>query len=96
MNYLQDQLIAYIGNKRTLLPFLESLFLQYSGHSKDISFYDPFAGAGAVSRLAKSMGFSVHSNDWEYYSYVINQCFVGVNGSELDSMFADFGGAKGI
>jgi adenine-specific DNA-methyltransferase len=90
--YLTRQLIAYIGSKRALLPFLHDVI---SGVSEDPSrqvFLDPFAGTGAVSRLARMMGFAVRSNDWEPYSFVINGCHLGINAREADGLFASRGG----
>jgi hypothetical protein len=49
--YLQDQLIAYIGNKRALQPFLAGVFTRLAGPGA--VFLDPFAGSGAVARLAR-------------------------------------------
>ena len=92
MNYLQDQLIAYIGNKRALLPFLSQVFQNLTSGMTPVRFYDPFAGAGAVSRLGKTLGFQVHSNDWEQYSYLINSCFIGVDAKTLPHLFTERGG----
>ena len=93
--YLTKQLIAYIGNKRALLPFLSKVFdsLELGENS---SFSDPFSGSGAVSRLGKKKGFKVYSNDWEYYSYVVNSCFIGIDKNETASMFKSRGGLDGI
>jgi adenine-specific DNA-methyltransferase len=91
MNYLQQQLIAYIGNKRRLLPFLGKVFSGIASEENP-SFFDPFAGAGAVSRLAKQLGFRVHTNDWEFYSHVINSAYVLVDESDTKKMFRDLGG----
>ncbi|MBN2617003.1 MAG: DNA adenine methylase, partial [Spirochaetales bacterium] len=91
--FLTKQLIAYIGNKRTLLPFLSSVFDGFDIKHK-ISFLDPFAGSGAVSRLGKFKGYRVSTNDWESYSYVFNSCFIGVNKS--NSLFEKSGGIKKI
>ena len=90
--YLTDQLIAYIGNKRTLLPFLHGVF---SGLPLDPSrgaFCDPFAGSGAVSRLARRMGFRVAANDWEPYAFAINSCHLRLNPADLESLFPAHGG----
>lgn len=93
--YLTKQLIAYIGNKRTLLPFLSNVFdsLELGANP---SFSDPFAGTGAVSRLGKFKGFQVHSNDWEHYSYIVNSCFIGTNKDESRNLFRCKGGIESI
>ncbi len=90
--YLTEQLIAYIGNKRALLPFLHGVLSGLVEEPSRAAFLDPFAGSGAVSRLARMMGFRVHANDWEPYSLVINSCHLGVGKSELQSLFGDRGG----
>lgn len=43
------------------------------------TFVDFFAGSGVVSRLAKTLGFRVVSNDWEPYTREINGAYVGCN-----------------
>jgi adenine-specific DNA-methyltransferase len=94
--YLVEQLIAYIGNKRALLPFLHEIFSRLAGDRERVVFLDPFAGSGAVSRLARLMGFSVSANDWEFYSWVINSCHLGVGASELGELFRGRGGLRAI
>ncbi len=93
--FLTKQLIAYIGNKRALLPFLSEVFTGLDLGSK-ISFSDPFAGSGAVSRLAKLSGFQVHTNDWEYYSYMVNSCYLGINKDESQNLFRAKGGIEKV
>src|SRR6056297_3116192 len=67
-DYLTHQLIAYIGNKRRILGFLYRIFSRLQEKHPIHSFIDPFAGSGAVSRLARQMGYEVAANDWEDYS----------------------------
>lgn len=93
--FLTKQLIAYIGNKRALLPFLSTVFNRLD-LGTNVSFSDPFAGSGAVSRLAKLSGFKVHSNDWEYYSYMVNSCYLGVNKDESKTLFESRGGINKV
>ncbi|MEM5948438.1 DNA adenine methylase [Spirochaetia bacterium 38H-sp] len=92
--YLNTQLIAYIGNKRSLLPFLAKIISHYARETDAHSFIDFFAGTGAVSRLAKKMGFVVHANDWEFYSYLANKAYLEINTRELPYLFAEKGGVK--
>jgi adenine-specific DNA-methyltransferase len=94
--YLTEQLIAYIGNKRALLPFLHASFGRLSEGRRGVSFSDPFAGSGAVSRLARLMGFTVLANDWERYSFIINSCYLGVSALELPSLFRSQGGLDAV
>jgi adenine-specific DNA-methyltransferase len=72
-----DQLIPYIGNKRKLLPLIRRAIIA-TGVSKG-TFYDAFAGSGAVARLAKTIGFRVIANDWEPYSHFINSAYIAAN-----------------
>ena len=96
-NYLKNHLIAYIGNKRNLLDLIKKSIEKTGVLEKDnISFLDLFAGSGSVSRLAKSLGFKVIINDWEYYSYIINKAFVGLNAGFLKSAFRSLGGINKV
>jgi adenine-specific DNA-methyltransferase len=90
--FLTEQLIAYIGNKRALLPFLHGVFSRLAPEPSRAAFLDPFAGSGAVSRLARLMGFAVAANDLEHYSYVINSCHLGAAQADMDILFRDKGG----
>ncbi len=94
--YLTDQLIAYIGNKRALLPFLYDVFSRLPLEPGRSLFLDPFAGSGAVSRLARIMGFRVGANDWERYSFVINSCHLRLSPSGLGGLFRARGGIEGV
>ena len=94
--FLTEQLIAYIGNKRSLLPFLHRELSRLAAGRLTVSFLDPFAGSGSVSRLARLMGFSVWANDWEPYSFVINSCHLAVAGERLPSLFRARGGLDAV
>ena len=94
--FLSGQLIAYIGNKRSLLPFLHRTFSRLAGDRSTVLFLDPFAGSGSVSRLARLMGFSVQASDWEPYSFIINSCHLGVAAGRLPHLFRDLGGIAAV
>jgi adenine-specific DNA-methyltransferase len=94
--YLTSQVIAYIGNKRALLPFLSRAFGRLTEGRSGLVFSDAFAGSGVVSRLARLMGFRVLSNDWEPYSFAINSCYLGVPASELPLLFRGRGGLPAV
>ncbi len=98
--YLNRQLIAYIGNKRSLLPFLGELFSERSPPSGPRGtrplFLDPFAGSGAVARLAKFLGYAVTAGDWEHYSFILNRAHVGIDATEANQLFRDRGGLNGV
>ena len=93
--YTSRQLIAYIGNKRRLLPLIKKAVKNCLGNiNKDHTFTDFFAGSGSVSKLAKLMGFNVISNDWETYSSILNSAFLETNQDDLNDMFKNHGGIK--
>lgn len=83
-NYLSTHLIAYIGNKRRLLPLLYEAFSKIPIQKGGL-FVDYFAGTGVVSRLAKAMGYKVFCNDWEDYSACLNRAFVQENQSFVEN-----------
>ncbi|MCP5453120.1 MAG: DNA adenine methylase [Spirochaetaceae bacterium] len=92
--YCSGQLIPYLGNKRSLLPRLYPVLDRLAaGRAGPQSFADAFAGSGAVSRLARAMGFRVASNDWEPYSQAIGRCWLALRPADLDEAF---GGAEGL
>jgi adenine-specific DNA-methyltransferase len=77
-DYVFNQLIPYIGNKRKLLDLLQRAVRQTSTPG-GATFFDVFAGSGVVSRMAKKSGFRVIANDWEPYALEINRCWVACN-----------------
>ncbi len=91
-DYLSKQLIAYIGNKRRLSGFLSSAFSRLAERHSIRTFADPFAGSGAVSRLAKHLGYEVFANDWEDYAYIVNLCHVGVDEKDIPALFRSWRG----
>lgn len=97
-DYIEKNLIAYIGNKRRLLNLIEEAIKQTGVLKKEgeTTFLDLFAGSGSVSRLAKSLGFATTSNDWEQYSYIINRAFLELDRNFLESSFAKLGGLENV
>lgn len=69
----------YIGSKLSLLPFLEESIISVIGTSdlRGMTFCDLFAGTGVVGRHFKQLGCKVLSNDIQYYSYALNQHYIG-------------------
>jgi len=76
-NYLYNQLIPYIGNKRKLLDLIFKA-VKLTGLTNG-TFLDLFAGSGVVSRLAKTLGFQVVCNDWEPFAKEYNSAFIVPN-----------------
>ena len=95
-DYLKRQLIAYIGNKRALLPFLSDLFQKLTQERKPGVFLDAFAGSGAVARLARTLNFEVHANDWEPYAQVMNRAFLTLTPQTAETAFEHQGGLKSV
>jgi adenine-specific DNA methylase len=96
-DYIEKNLIAYIGNKRRLLPLILKAIEKTGVLNKkkdNMKFLDLFAGTGVVSRLSKNLGFKTYTNDWEYYSYVMNKAFVELDADFLKTSFTKLGGLK--
>ncbi len=90
--YCSSQLIPYLGNKRSLLPRLHPVLARLAEGFEEPRFMDPFAGSGAVSRLARAMGMRVFSNDWEPYSQAINSCWLGLCPEDISMAFGSRAG----
>lgn len=77
-DYLTKQIITYIGNKRALLPYLETILqdiIKLENYRK-LTCADLFSGSGIVARLFKQYGCNVIANDLEDYSCIINECYL--------------------
>ena len=83
--FLQNQLITYIGNKRALLDFIGEGVreVQKRLDRSQLSCLDVFAGSGIVSRYLKQYASSLTVNDLEKYSCIINRCYLS-NKSEIN------------
>lgn len=62
--------MRYLGNKTKLLPFIDSVIKKYNIEGE--TFADLFAGTGTVGDHFKQ-DYQVISNDFLYFSYVINK-----------------------
>lgn len=68
----------YIGSKYSLLDFIDHTIKSVVGEDMSrLVFCDLFAGTGIVGRHFKTQVGQVISNDWEYYSYVLNRNYIG-------------------
>ena len=75
--FVLQPMITYIGNKRKLVPWIMEIIEEISsklGHR--LVAFDGFAGSGVISRALMSLSSTLHSNDMEYYSYVLLRCFL--------------------
>ncbi len=67
----------YIGSKLKLSEFIKSTVYSVVGNDlSDKIFCDIFAGTGIVGRSFKQEVKQVISNDFEYYSYVLNKNYI--------------------
>ena len=76
--FLQSQLISYLGNKRTLLPFIGLAVRQVQAQLgvKRLRILDLFSGTGVVARYLKRYSSVLHVNDLESYSRITNECYL--------------------
>lgn len=83
--FLTEQLITYIGNKRALLDFIGSAvnFVQKDSGKEKLNCLDIFSGSGIVARFLKGFSETLTVNDLENYARIINQCYLS-NKSEID------------
>ena len=84
-DYLNTQIITYIGNKRSLLSFIGEVIEDVLEKEKKdkLSIVDLFSGSGIVSRYLKRYSDLLITNDLEGYSYTLNKCYLA-NTSEID------------
>ncbi len=76
--FLQKQLITYIGNKRSLLPFIGDAVrkVQRNLSADKLRILDLFSGTGIVARYLKQFSQLLFVNDLETYSRVTNECYL--------------------
>ena len=89
--FLQNQLITYIGNKRALLDFIGQAVREVQARlgKSQLSCLDVFAGSGIVSRYLKQYAQAITVNDLEKYSCIINRCYLSnKNQISLDELKA--------
>jgi len=84
-DFLQEQLITYIGNKRALLPFIGDAVrkVQQAVGTDRLRILDLFSGTGIVARYLKQFSESLIVNDLEAYSRITNECYLS-NTSAVD------------
>ena len=95
-DFLTKQIITYIGNKRLLLGQIEQEVeaIRRALNQKKLVCADLFAGSGIVGRMLKQHSSVLYVNDLEYYSYVINSCYLSNRedfpAAEYDRFFAEW------
>ena len=76
--FLKEQILTYLGNKRSLLDFIErgvNVAKSELGRDK-ISCVDIFSGSGVVARYLKRHASFLAANDLELYSQISNRCYL--------------------
>jgi adenine-specific DNA-methyltransferase len=83
--YLSQQLITYIGNKRALLSQIGIAVERVKRRlgKNRLRVFDAFSGSGVVSRFLKAHASLLISNDLEDYAAVTGRCYLR-NRSEVD------------
>ncbi|MDR2050026.1 MAG: DNA adenine methylase [Treponema sp.] len=83
--FLTQQLITYIGNKRALLGFIgDGVKRVQKRLCRDkLKMFDVFSGSGIVARYFKRFSALLIANDLEKYSALTNECYLA-NQDELD------------
>jgi adenine-specific DNA-methyltransferase len=77
-DFVLQPMITYIGNKRKLVPWIMEVVEEICSElrTNKLSALDGFAGSGVVSRALMPFCSQLHTNDMEYYSYILLQCFL--------------------
>lgn len=77
-NYLNEQIITYLGNKRLLLSNIEKHIniIKQKLNKDKIDCVDLFSGSGIVARMLKKHANILYVNDLEEYSKIINECYL--------------------
>lgn len=86
--YFTTQLITYIGNKRSLLPFINRGIERVKKElaKRELITLDGFSGSGAVARLLKYHAAQLWVNDTEDYCEILNKCYLA-NRSSVDAEY---------
>lgn len=74
--------MRYLGNKESLLNFIDDVLFMHGAISKiaePLCVCDPFTGTTAVARHLKRMDWRVISGDLMTYSYAFQHAYIGLN-----------------
>ena len=76
--YLSQQLLTYIGNKRKLIDLIERevIAIKDALGVTTLRSLDGFSGSGVVSRMLKYHSHALYVNDMEPYCDCVNRCFL--------------------
>ena len=87
--FLTNQIITYMGNKRKLLPTIQTIIqsIQEKEGKTNLTIGDGFSGSGVVSRLFKQYASVLYSNDIADYSYILNGCYLSnLSSSQISTL----------
>jgi len=87
-DFLNSQIITYMGNKRKLLNKIESIIINLEEkEGRKLSLGDGFSGSGIVSRLFKQRASDLYVNDIADYSETLNKCYLSnISNLELNDI----------
>ena len=85
--FLTEQIVTYLGNKRSLLHFLGTGLEQVKKRlgKERLKAGDLFSGSGIVARFLKQHSEDLIVNDLEEYSRVVNTCYLS-NAEEVENL----------
>jgi adenine-specific DNA-methyltransferase len=77
-NFLTQQIITYIGNKRSLLDFITKGIhtVQKRLNKEKLDIFDVFTGSGIVARKCKQFSQSLLVNDLEKFAAFTGECYL--------------------
>ena len=78
-DYIKNNLISYLGNKRRLIHHINDTIIELKlklNRNENIKIFDGFSGSGVISKLLKYHCNDLYINDIEKYSYIINDCYL--------------------
>ena len=74
----------YIGSKFSILDFIDETINDFvKPKNNNLVLCDIFSGTGTVGKYFKKKGYTIISNDIEYYSYITAKHFIE-NNSDID------------
>jgi adenine-specific DNA-methyltransferase len=77
-DYVQQQMLTYLGNKRKLIPQIEEIVSSLKSKTgKDkLVILDAFTGSAVVARALAKHASVIHANDMEEYAALGAKCFL--------------------
>jgi adenine-specific DNA-methyltransferase len=84
-DFLTEQIITYIGNKRSLLDFITKgiQIVQKRLNKEKLDIFDVFTGSGIVARHCKQFSHFLLVNDLEKYATITGECYLS-NKNEIN------------